>query len=372
MSTAPKQMQPPRARSRKRARTGAHVRLADIAAEAGVSTATVSRVLNDAATVSQEIREKVLRVVRRRKYYPNAHARTLASGRSNLIGLVMSDISNPFFPELVKGIETAAYEQGYEVILADTNYDAHRMASYVRRFIERGVRGVALMTSEVDGELVDELPRRNVSVVFLDTGRAGPRVSNLAVDYGAGLADALRHLAELGHHSIAFIGGPAGIPSSEVRRRAFEASFHRYVGGVPAGVYEADFRTEGGRVAAARMLQARPRPTAVVVANDAMALGVLRECHAAGLSVPRDISVVGYDDIALAALAEPPLTTVMLPRQALGRKAVEALLATINHPEQLGVEIPIPTSLIVRESTGPVPKTPAPERRPAGARAPAG
>jgi LacI family transcriptional regulator len=175
------------------------------------------------------------------------------------------------------------------------------------------------------------------------------------VDYGAGIADAVRHLAELGHRRMAFIGGPPGMPSSDGRRRAFEASLERQVGERPAGVYEADFRVEGGRLAAAHMLRSGTRPTAVVVANDAMALGVLRECRAAGLAVPRDISVVGHDDIALAALTEPPLTTVMLPRHALGRKAVEALIATIGHPEQLGVEIPIPTSLIVRQSTGPVP-----------------
>jgi DNA-binding LacI/PurR family transcriptional regulator len=339
-------------KARSRAATNTRTRLADIAREAGVSTATVSRVINNLSYVSDANRERVLAVVRRRAYYPNAHARSLASGRSGLIGLVISDIANPFFPELVKGMETAAFEQGYELLLANSNYDAQRMTSYVRRFIERGVRGVAIMTSEFDATLAAELARRDVSVVFLDEGEPKPHVSHLAVDYLAGIDQAVAHLASLGHERIAYIGGPTRMQSAERRLGAFVTSLRRHAGRTPAWIGEGDFRIEGGRLAARSMLSADAGQTAVVVANDLMALGVMQEARAAGLAIPRDLSIIGFDDIALAALTDPPLTTVSLSRQLLGRQAVDAIIAMMGHSERQGLQIPITTSLVVRQSTG--------------------
>lgn len=332
------------------------VRLTDIAREAGVSTATVSRVINNLDNVSSVLRDRVRSIVHRHNYYPNAQARSLASGRSNIIGLVISDITNPFFPELVKGMEATAYEHGYELILANTDYDPRRMSNYVRRFIERGVRGVALMTSEFDSELVEELPRRDVSVVYFDGVTTGPRVSNLAVDFQRGIGEAVDHLVALGHRDIACISGPPQLQTSRRRVTAFRRALRKHpaTAQMTASVYEGDFRLDGGRLAARAMLAAG-RHTAVLVANDMMALGVMQECRAAGLVIPRDISIVGLDDIALAALTDPPLTTVSLPRQTLGRTAVEVLLETMTHPKQQGVEIKIATALVVRESTGPVP-----------------
>jgi DNA-binding LacI/PurR family transcriptional regulator len=319
-----------------------------------VSTATVSRVVNNVSYVSDEARRKVLAAMRRCRYYPNAHARTLASGRSDLIGLVISDVANPFFPELVKGVETAAFEHRYDVLLANTNYDPRRMARYVRRFIERGVAGVAIMTSEFDSALARELSSRNVAVVFLDSAKAALHVSKLSVDYDGGIDEVVRHLAALGHRRIAYVGGPRTLRSASRRLSAFRRSIKRCLG-VQAVVLEGDFRIEGGRRAATEILAHPSRQTAVVVANDMMALGVMQECRSAGLVVPRDLSVVGFDDIALAALSDPALTTVSLSRQTLGRRALEALVATIGHPNRVGVEIPIETSLVVRASTGPAP-----------------
>src|ERR671917_1989250 len=186
----------------------------DVAREAGVSTATVSHVINSTRFVSDEVRARVLEAVELCGYYPNAHARSLASGRSRILGLVVSDISNPFFPELVKAIEAAAFEQGYDVVLSNTNYDPGRTSHYVRRLIERKVAGVALMTSELDGALVKELASREVSVVFLDLGEPGVHMSNLRVDYETGIEEAIRHLAGLGHREIAFISGPAHLRSA--------------------------------------------------------------------------------------------------------------------------------------------------------------
>ena len=155
----------------------------EVARHAGVSTATVSHVINGTRYVSDEVRDRVLVSIEQCRYYPNDHARSLASGRSRMIGLVISDIANPFFPELVKAIESAAFERGYDVVLSNTNYDPERASHYVRRFIERKVAGVAVMTSEMDKALVNELAHREVPVVFLDVGEPGVHMNNLRVDY---------------------------------------------------------------------------------------------------------------------------------------------------------------------------------------------
>lgn len=329
-------------------------RIKDVAREAGVSTATVSHVINGTKYVTDETRRRVLEAVERCEYHPNAHARSLASGRSNMLGLLVSDISNPFFPEVVKSIESAAFEHGYNVILLNTNYDTDRAAEYVRRLGELKMAGVALMTSELDSDLFHEITRRQVSVVFDSHDLAGERMSNICVNYAAGIEEAVRHLVSLGHRRIAHIAGSMRIPSGVIRRDAFLDFMARYLPDEPPpAVYEGDFRLDGGRRAASEMLAAPGLPTAVVVANDMMALGAMREFRKAGLSIPGDISVVGFDDIAFAALSEPPLTTVCSPRVEIGRRVVEALVTMIEHPEQQGVEVSLPTHLITRDSTAP-------------------
>jgi LacI family transcriptional regulator len=307
--------------------------------------------------VTDETRERVLRAIERCGYYPNAHARSLASGRSNTLGLIISDISNPFFPELVKSTERAAFERGYDLILSNTNYEAERTSSYVQRLIERKVAGVALMTSELDTALVGELARRRVCVVFLDLGSAGQCMSNVVVDYDTGIEEAIVHLVAHGHREIAFLGGPRHLRSAIKRLDAFRTSLARHLPEASPQVYEGDFKLDGGRRAARALMErgGEEMPTAVVVANDMMALGVMQEFRECGIEVPRDVSVVGFDDIAFAGLAAPPLTTVNLPREELGRRAVEALIASVEHSEQQGTDIHIATRLVVRASTGRAP-----------------
>lgn len=325
----------------------------DVAREAGVSTATVSHVVNNTRFVSDEVRARVTQAIELCRYYPNAHARSLASGNSRILGLVISDIANPFFPELVKSIETAAFECGYDVVLSNTNYDPDRASHYVRRFIERKVAGVALMTSELDKKLIEELARRQVSVVFLDLGEPGLHMSNLRVDYESGIEEATLHLVALGHRNIAFIGGTPHLRSAERRLEVFRRVKQQLFPDVPERVYYGNFKIDGGRRAASEILAENDLPTAVLAANDLMALGAINEFRARGLNVPRDISVVGFDDIAFAALSDPPLTTVNLPRTELGQRAVEALLETLADSNQQGVEIIIPTRLVIRASTAP-------------------
>jgi LacI family transcriptional regulator len=328
------------------------MRIKDVAREAGVSTATVSHVINNSRFVTEATRVRVLDAIERCNYYPNVLARSLASGRSQMLGVLVSDISNPFFPELVKSIEEAAFARGYDLLLLNTNYDAERTSDYVRRIIQRKVAGVALMTSEMDSELIDKLARCHVSVVFLDAGSAGECMSNLLVDYEAGIDEAIRHLVSLRHTRLAYIGGPRRLRSAIKRLEAFQNSVARHLlNGPPALLFEGDFRLEGGRRAAREMMAAKELPTAVVVANDMMALGVMQECRALGVRIPSDLSLIGFDDIAFTELTDPPLTTVCLPRRELGRMAVEALLMTIEGEERQGVEMHIETRLVIRGST---------------------
>ena len=330
------------------------MRIKDVAKEAGVSTATVSHVINETKYVTDETRQKVQKAIEKLNFYPNAHARTLASGRSNIIGLLISDISNPFFPELVKSIETAAFDEGYNLMLFNTNYDAGRAADYVRRLIELKVAGVALMTAELEPQLIDELARKEVSVVFNDLGIVGENMSNILLDYSTGIEEAVRHLVSLGHKRIAHIAGASHIRSGIIRREAFIEAIKRFLpNSNEYFVFEGDFRFESGRLAATEILQMQELPTAVVVANDMMALGAMQEFKAVGLAIPQDISIVGFDDIAFASLAEPPLTTVCSPRIEMGRRAIEALIKTIKYPNQSGEEVRIPTYLIIRKSTAP-------------------
>jgi Transcriptional regulators len=331
----------------------------DVARVAGVSTATVSHVLNNTRFVSEETRRKVVNAIERCNYYPNAYARSLASGRSHTIALLVSDISNPFFPELAKSVEDVAFERGYDVILLNTKYDAKRTSHYVRRLIERQVGGVVLMTSELDVAVIDELAREHVSVVFLDLGTAGERMSNVVVDYAMGITEAVRHLVQLGHTCIAYVGGPNRLRSAAKRLEAFLKAFSEVLPNLePFGIFEGNFQLDSGRNIARQIISGdRSLPTAVITANDMMALGVMQECRMAGVSIPDDISIIGFDDIAFASLAYPQLTSVCLPRQELGQRAMEALLMTIEEPEHQGVEVHIPTYLVKRSSVAPAKKS---------------
>ena len=324
----------------------------DVAKRAGVGIATVSRTLHGSSQVSPETAARVLKVVEELGYRPNTTAQSLVSGRSLMLGLVVSDITNPFFPELVKGFEDVALQNGYDVLVASTNYDPARTALCVRRMIERKIDGVAIMTSEVDPSLTDTLARRKVPLVFLDVGRVGKGVSNVKVDYGQGIAQAVEHLSGLGHHRIAFISGPSLLASARERRDMFIARLQDPCSGPRREVLieEGNHRVDGGLEAMQRLLERDPRPTAVIASNDLTAIGAMRAIRQQGLRVPEDISVVGFDDIQMAEFTEPPLTTVRLLRTEVARLACDALLQSIR-THGAGVEFHMGTALVVRSST---------------------
>ena len=330
----------------------------DVARHAGVSIATVSRTINAVPTVDRELAARVQRAIQELNYFPNTQARSLVSGRSRLLGLLISEITNPFFPELIKGFEDSAIEHNYELLIGSTNYDTRRMEACIRRMVERNVEGVAVMTFGIEGPLLDELVARNIPMVFVDMPVHGGRAEAMLVDYDTGIAEALAHLADLGHSEIAFITGPMIQRSCQLREEAYLKGMA--AAGLPVQkrlVLTGDHTLLGGTSAAERLLQIHPRPTAVLCSNDMMAIGVLRHLAAEGVRVPADISVVGFDDIQLASYVYPPLTSVRMSRNDLARGAFAVLRAYIEQPETPGrQQLRIPTRLIVRESSGPAPK----------------
>ena len=298
----------------------------EIAKRARVSTATVSRTINRVPTVNAQLAKRVWSVIEELGYYPNTQARALVSGRSRIFGLIVSEMTNPFFPEIMQVFETIAVQHQYEILLTSTGNDPKRMESSVRRMIERRVEGVAIMTFGMEELLLEDLKSRQVPLVFVDVGPPRPRVSNIRIDYLHGIRQAVQHLAALRHEKIGFITGPLRLKSAIARQQAFLRSMQEIgLESDPALIVEGDHTMEGGMAACIRLLAGPVRPTAVLCSNDMTAIGVMRESHDAGLSIPDDLSVVGFDDIRLAQFVLPPLTTVQMSQSELARLAFNAL-----------------------------------------------
>jgi DNA-binding LacI/PurR family transcriptional regulator len=323
----------------------------EVAKRAKVSTATVSRTINDSDKVKAATAARVRQAMEELNFLPNTHARTLVSGRSRILGLIISDITNPFFPELVKTFEDQAVQRGKEVIIGNTDYNPKRMAGCIRRMVERKVDGVAIMTSEADGDLVKELTHRNIPTVFMDTGQPGPHSANIRIDYAQGIQEAVQHLLALNHRRIAFITGPMNLASARTRCSVFVAALKS------RGLFDETFiekgnhRIEGGAMAMRSLLKLPRRPTAVIASNDLTAIGALGVIHEMGLRVPEDISLVGFDDISFAHLTQPPLTTVVLSRTQLAMMAFAALDALIHGEKHSPIDLTVPTHLVLRRST---------------------
>jgi DNA-binding LacI/PurR family transcriptional regulator len=343
-----------------------------VAARARVSIATVSRVINGTAKVSPETAERVREAIETLNFYPDISARTLGSGRSGLYGLIISDITNPYFPELVKAFEDIAVEHGQEVLIANTDYDPKRMEACVIRMLQRKVDGVAIMTSEMEDRLIHKFSHRQIPMVFMDTPKGVKGVSTVRVDYAAGVKQAMEHLFAFGHHRIAFISGPLGLSSAKVRAQAFIRSLRRHgLVGEPHLMQEGDHRVEGGHAAMQRILTSGKRPTAVLASNDLTAIGAMGAIHEAGLRIPEDISVIGFDDIELSAYTHPALTTRRVPRRDLAATSFRSLFR--GRDEIAGKtaekrEHVIQPKLVVRRSTAQAPKRESKVSAPPGRR----
>src|SRR6202042_197939 len=236
-----------------------------IAKAANVSIATVSRTMNGVATVNPKMAKGVWEVIDELDYFPNTHARALVSGRSRLFGLIVSEITNPFFPELIQGFEEIAIEHGYEILVSSTNYDPKRMSLCIRRMLERKVDGVAVMTFGIEEPLLEQLAKRKIPMVFIDVAPEGAGISLLKVDYQHGIRQGVQHLVAMGHRKIAFITGPIKLHSAQSRLAAFSSSLNECgIPPTPKWIVEGDHTLEGGIAAMQQLLKAKPMPTAVM------------------------------------------------------------------------------------------------------------
>ena len=325
-----------------------------VAALAKVSIATVSRTINGSPLVSDRLSKRVWQAIKQLNYFPNTHARTLVSGRSRLFGIIVENITNPFFPELIQSFEEIAVAHGYEILVSSSNSDPIVLTACVRRMLERKVDGVAVMTFGEEEPVLDQLVHRNVPIVLAEFKLDDPKASTILMDYSTGIHQAIDHLVKLGHSKIAFLAGPHKLHSAITRENDFRTAIQAAGLAVQKKwIVECDHTLKGG-VAGYGQLQALPsRPTAIVCSNDMTAIGVLRAAYMEGIRVPRDLSVIGLDDIDFAEYTLPPMTTIRLSRGDLARAAFEALRLQAEDPHSPNMqrEFLVSTRLVVRGST---------------------
>jgi LacI family transcriptional regulator len=328
--------------------------LRDVAKKARVGSATVSRVLNDHPDVKSSTRARVLRAIEDLKYRPNLHARTLAGGKTRVLGVVMVNLYNPFFTDICVAMERNAVQRGYEIALSNAHTDIRKVLPSVHRFLGQKVAGLALFPENEPGILA-ELREANVPVVLFDAGEAGGNITAIHFDHRKGMRMLVDLLHALGHRRMAYIGAPRLLPPTEARRLEFLATAAKR--SIEAQTVEpvADGYA-GGREATRGLLRSGFAPTAILCVNDWIAVGAIRELRNQGLSVPGDVSVTGFDNITIAEYCCPSLTTIHIPRAEIGRLVVEALL-----PDASGAFLParhicLDPELVVRESTGAAPQ----------------
>ena len=326
--------------------------MSEVARRAGVSKATVSRVLNKTQSIAPETERRVLEIVQQLNYHKNVHARRLATGRSDLFGLVISEITNPYFHEIIRGFQAEAWDRGFDVVLCNTEYTARQNQSAIQKLIESDVRGVAIMTSSLDKKATADLTASGVGLVFCNLSPAGKLVSNVSIDYPRGIAQAIEHVVQLGHRRAAVIAGPEDNRTATTIRQALVAGLKQQ-GMNPLAVINSNYRVDAGASAVRAILSAPELPTVIFCGSDLIAMGAMNALEEAGVSIPEDVSVIGIDDISFAFLARPPLTTIRVPRERLGRIAFQALDKMLAMKRRKGSDCYLETELVVRKSTAP-------------------
>ncbi|MBA5760979.1 substrate-binding domain-containing protein [Vibrio sp. 404] len=324
----------------------------DIARLAGVSTSTVSHVINQSRYVSEEISERVNRAAQELNYTPSALARSLKMNRTKTLGMLMTTSTNPFFGEVVKGVERCCYQKGYNLILCNTEGDQQRMKSSINTLLQKRVDGMILMCSSLEGERIeifDKYP--DVPVVVMDWGPMLFTSDKIQDNSLQGGYMAAKHLIECGHTQIGCITGPLNRHQAQMRYEGYKRAlneagleFH------PNWIIESNFECEGGYEAFNRMYSKGTLPTAIFVCNDMMAMGVMNAAHEKGLSVPDDFSIIGYDDIHIAKYMSPPLSTIHQPKYRLGQAAVETLLCKLENETRDPKVVQLEPTLVERNS----------------------
>jgi LacI family transcriptional regulator len=333
------------------------VALRDVAAAANVHPSTASRALNShtQGRVNPATVARVLEAARRVGYEPNSLARGLRTSRTFTIGMLIPDLTNALFPPIVKGIEDRLSQDGYTLLLANTNYDLEREPALLRAMVARQVDGLLLATARREYPIVHDLVEDGVKVVLVNRTMDEAPVASVTGDEHLGIGLAVSHLASMGHRAIAYVGGDAEASTGLARYRAFVARLQEV--GLPLDpdlvAHANRFHEEPGAAAFAELLDRGKRFTAVVAANDRLALGCYDVLHERGLSVPADVSVTGYNDMLFADRFDPPLTTIRIPHYQIGVKAAQLLLEAIDDGDAPAMTVRLAPSLVVRASTAP-------------------
>ena len=327
----------------------------DVAKEAGVSSATVSRVFSGRNTVAERTRDHVVAVAERLGYRTNWLARSLSSRTSDMVAVMLPDITNPFFSELVKGVQSAAFRAGYTTLICNTEGDADLERRYLDGLVSRQVQYVLAVGLTLDRDTVEGYESAGLTFIALDRPMDNASAVLVQSDNRMGAELAVRHLVELGHRRIAHIAGPADVTPTRDRRRGYADAL--VAAGLPADdalVVESDFAARAGAEAYEELHRREVDFTAIFAADDLIAMGVMSAALAHGRSVPADLSLVGFDDALPARYTAPPLTTVCQDAKALGEAAVQVITAPKTGRQRRRFVLPV--SLVVRDSTAPPPK----------------
>jgi LacI family transcriptional regulator len=324
----------------------------EVAKKAGVSSASVSHVLNNTRFVSENVRERVKSAMRELNYRPNALARSLRRGETHTLGLILPDSSNPFFAEVGHAIESAAFALGYSVILCNTENDENKEYLYTEVLENKQLDGIIFVGAGENHEAISELVQNGIPLVVVDRDMGNLELDTVTTENYQGGLLATQHLLSLGYQIIGCITGPSNITPSADRVTGYRAALQQ--AGIPVDeslLVRGDFHAPSGYSAAMQLLEHDPRPTAIFVCNDMMAIGALRAVSQLGLSVPENIAIVGFDDIQLASYITPSLTTVSQPKQEIGQLAVRLLFERMRDPSLPPRHNILPTQLIIRESS---------------------
>jgi DNA-binding LacI/PurR family transcriptional regulator len=324
--------------------------LEDVARRAGVGSATVSRVLNGHRGVKSSTRAKVLRAVEELKYKPNLHARTLAGGRSRVLGIVMTNLYNPFFADIYHAIETNALQCGYETLLANSSHDVKLLKASVHRLLGQQVAGLGVFP-EMEPAILEELREARIPVVLFDAGETVDGFTTIHFDHRKGMRMLLDLLYAMGHRRMAYIGAPLFLRPTEARRQEFLETTARH-GAEGLVIAPSVDGFAGGREATRELMRTGFAPTAILCVNDWVAVGVIRELRNQGLAVPGDVSVTGFDNITMSEFCCPSLTTIHIPRGEIGRLVVAGLVPDAADCPPIPRHVYLDPELVLRESTG--------------------
>jgi DNA-binding LacI/PurR family transcriptional regulator len=336
-----------------RAPTRPRATIKDVARACGVAPSTVSNALSGSGYVRDDTRAQVLDAAKRLGYRASSVARGLRMQRSWSVGLLLADIANPWFPELVRGVEDVLWSAQINLVLCNTDYQAEKEDAYLRHLLDKRVDGLILASTGAESPAVPRLQAEGVPLVMLNRRHGSVATDYVGMDNKGGIAAAVKHLVELGHRRIAFIAGRISSSAANERREGYLLAMAEHLGSAPPDLMvQGDYSIVSGFEAARRLLALTPRPTAIVSANDFMAYGAIDAITRAGMAVPKDISVTGFDDILVSGLSLIGLTTVRPPTWKLGATAAELLLQRVAKKGAAHREsIVLPSELVVRATT---------------------